>query len=67
MQIPIPDDLVKRAEKAANWYFGKDTPENQILAILESWCNDAEFARAKEEAALNAKIKAAKEIKEDVK
>jgi hypothetical protein len=67
MQIQIPDELVTRAEKAANWYFGKDTPECQIVAIIESWCNNTEFERAKETAALNAKIKAAKEIKKEVK
>lgn len=63
MQIQISDELIKRAEKAANWYFGKDTPENQVISILESWCNNTEFERAREESALNAKIKAAKEIK----
>lgn len=63
MQILIPDALVNRAEKAANWYFGKDTPEIQINSILEIWCDNTEFERAKEEAALNAKITAAKEAK----
>lgn len=63
MQIEIPDDLVKRATKAANWYLGKDTPEVQMLGIIAIFCDDKERLRKIEEAELNQRIKAAKEAK----
>jgi hypothetical protein len=62
MKIEIPDPLVKRATKAANWQFGKDTPENQICEILEVWTDGIERQREKEEAELNARLAASKKI-----
>lgn len=65
MQIEIPDELVKRATKAANWYLGKDDPQTQICGILAIFCEDKEKLRKIEEAELNQKIKAAKEAKKN--
>lgn len=62
MQMNISDDIVKRAVKAANWYFGKDTQQAQIEGILADFCYRIEQNRTKEEAELNAKIAATKKI-----
>ena len=60
MQIEIPDDLVKRATKAANWFFGKDNPEVQIVDILEAFIVTIDRMRKEEEAELAEKLKEAK-------
>ena len=65
MQIEIPDELVSRATKAANWYLGKDDPQTQICGILAIFCYDKENLRKIEEAELNQRIKAAKEAKKN--
>lgn len=60
MQVEIPDDLIKRVVKAANWRFGKDTPEIQVGGALAIFCEETETWRKKEEAELNEKIRAMK-------
>lgn len=55
MEVEIPDDLVKRATKAANWQFGKDSPQTQIIDIITDFCEKTEVQRGIEEAILNAR------------
>jgi len=54
MQVEIPDDLIKRATKAANWVFGKDTPQTQVIDILTDFCETTELKRQIEEINLKA-------------